>query len=138
MSDHNKRIGYDPKRIGYDPETGEVRDNDIGLYTNDVIILTNEIQNDALRFLATQGRGVILEQLSSGIKDIIIALQDETATEGTISISLVYRQGTDGEIRCKSKVNVKIPVQESESIYFATMDGSLSRRRPDEKNFIPR
>lgn len=125
-------------KIGFGSETGEVRDSDIGLYTNDGIILTNEIQNDALRFLTTQGNGNLLYQIADGIRDIITAVQEETAAEGVISISLSYRKGADGEIRCKSKVGVKIPVPETESIYFATMDGTLSRRRPDEKNFIAR
>lgn len=126
------------ERIAYDPDTGEVRDSDIGLYTQDGIIFTDEIQNNALRHLVTQANGELLHALSDGVKEIVEAIQTGQAKQGKIQISLAYTESDEGSIKCISKVKIDLPVAEASTVYFPTTEGALSRQRPADPKYKAR
>lgn len=89
-----------------------------------------------LEFMQTFRRGELIHEANDQLEELIKAVKD-TGGKGEISIKLPFKINEAGQIECNPVVSMKRPRRPmGTGIYFATEDGQLSRRDPDQEDFL--
>lgn len=85
-----------------------------------------------LEFLQSFRRGELLREANDQLEDMIRAVKD-TGNKGSLTISLPFKINDAGQLECLPRVDSKLPRRAlGTGIYFATDDGQLTRRDPDQ------
>ena len=83
-------------------------------------------------FLQTFRRGDLMQQADAKLQQVIEAMR-ETGGNGTLTIKLPFKMNKAGQIECTPSVDAKIPTKPmGTGIYYASDDGRLSRRDPNQ------
>ena len=85
-----------------------------------------------LEFLQSFRRGELLREANEQLEELIRAVK-ETGGKGDLTIKLAFRMNDAGQLECQPSVTTKRPRRAlGTGIYFATEDGQLTRRDPDQ------
>ena len=89
-----------------------------------------------LEFLQSFRRGELLREANDQLEDLIRAVKD-TGGKGDITIKLPFKINDAGQLECVPRVDSKRPRRAlGTGIYFATEDGQLTRRDPDQADMF--
>lgn len=89
-----------------------------------------------LSFLQTFRRGSLLSEADDQLEELIRAVKD-TSGKGELNIKLPFKMNDAGQLECQPVVSVKRPRRAlGAGIFFATEDGALSQRDPDQEDFL--
>ena len=89
-----------------------------------------------LEFLQSFRRGELLREANDQLEDLIRAVKD-TGGKGDIKITLPFKINDAGQLECVPRVDSKRPRRAlGTGIYFATEDGQLTRRDPDQADMF--
>ncbi|MGY6704915.1 hypothetical protein [Roseinatronobacter sp.] len=89
-----------------------------------------------LEFLQSFRRGELLREANDQLEDLIRAVKD-TGSKGSLTISLPFKINDAGQLECLPRVDSKPPRRAlGTGIYFATDDGQLTRRDPDQSDWV--
>lgn len=85
-----------------------------------------------LEFMQTFRRGELLTEANAQLEELIGAVQD-TGGKGELTIKLPFKVNDAGQIECLPNVTTKKPRRAlGTGIYFATSEGRLTRRDPNQ------
>lgn len=89
-----------------------------------------------LEFLQSFRRGELIREANDQLEELIRAVKD-TGGKGEITLKLPFKINDAGQIECVPVVSMKRPRRPmGTGIYFATEDGQLTRRDPDQEDFL--
>ncbi len=89
-----------------------------------------------LEFLQDFRRGELLRELSAQLSEMVTAVQ-ETGRGGTLVLKLPYKVNKAGQLECDPVVDIKKPRRSlGTGIYYATPDGALTRRDPNQGDWV--
>lgn len=89
-----------------------------------------------LEFLQSFRRGELLREANDQLEELIRAVKD-TGGKGEITIKLPFKVNDAGQLECLPRVDSKRPRKAlGTGIYFATEDGQLTRRDPDQRDWL--
>lgn len=89
-----------------------------------------------LGFLQSFRRGELIREADDQLEELIRAVKD-TGGKGEIVLKLPFKINDAGQIECLPAVTMKKPRRPmGTGIYFATDDGQLTRRDPDQEDFL--
>lgn len=89
-----------------------------------------------LEFLQTFRRGELLADGERKMTELISAIQS-TGGKGSLTIKLPFVMNKAGQIECQPAVEMKKPAPAlGTGIYFATDDGNLTRRDPNQLDMM--
>lgn len=89
-----------------------------------------------LEFLQSFRRGELLSQADDRLEELIEAVQ-RTGAKGEITIKLPFKVNDAGQIECVPSIAMKKPQPAlGTGIYFATDEGRLTRRDPNQSDFF--
>ena len=89
-----------------------------------------------LGFLQSFRRGELIREADDQLEELIRAVRD-TGGKGEIVLKLPFKINDAGQIECLPAVTMKKPRRPmGTGIYFATEDGQLTRRDPDQEDFL--
>lgn len=89
-----------------------------------------------LEFLQSFRRGELLREANDQLEDLIRAVKD-TGGKGDITIKLPFKINDAGQLECVPRVDSKRPRRAlGTGIYFATENGQLTRRDPDQADMF--
>lgn len=89
-----------------------------------------------LEFMQTFRRGELIAASDDMLRELIAAVQD-TGGSGTLTIKLPFKMNKAGQIECVPVVEAKKPQRPmGTGIYYATDDGALTRRDPNQMDMI--
>lgn len=89
-----------------------------------------------LKFLQSFRRGELLREANEQLEELIRAVK-ETGGKGELNLKLPFKINEAGQIECIPQVAIKRPRRPmGTGIYFATEDGTLTRRDPDQEDFL--
>lgn len=96
-------------------------------------------KNDALNFLEfmqTFRRGDLLNEANEQLEELIEAVQ-RTGGKGDLTLKLPFKVNEAGQIECLPVVTSKKPRRAlGTGIYFATDEGRLTRRDPNQADMF--
>ncbi len=85
-----------------------------------------------LEFIQSFRRGELLREANDQLEELIRAVKD-TGGKGAVTITLPFKINDAGQLECLPRVDSKRPRRAlGTGIYFATEDGQLTRRDPDQ------
>lgn len=85
-----------------------------------------------LEFIQSFRRGELLRHGDRELANIIEAISD-TGGDGKLVIELPFKRNKAGQIECTPKIKATVPQHPlGTGIYFASEDGGLSRRDPNQ------
>lgn len=91
---------------------------------------------DILELLQTIRRGEFLLRINEQLSELTQACFI-TEGDGEIEIKLAFKNNAEGQVRVVPKVKIKKPIRAvGEAIYYATVDGSLERDDPKQRNMF--
>lgn len=89
-----------------------------------------------LEFLQSFRRGELLREANDQLEEVVRAVKD-TGGKGSVTISLPFKMNDAGQLECVPSINSKRPRRAlGTGIYFATDDGQLTRRDPDQREMF--
>ncbi|MEI4470952.1 hypothetical protein [Frigidibacter sp. MR17.24] len=89
-----------------------------------------------LEFIQTFRRGELLAEGDKILNEMIDAIR-ETGGNGSITIKLPFKVNKAGQIECDPAFTVTKPRRPlGTGIYYATDDGRLTRRDPNQKDWV--
>lgn len=89
-----------------------------------------------LEFLQTFRRGELLAEADDLLQQLISAIHT-TGGNGTLTVKLPFKMNKAGQIECQPAVEAKKPRRQiGTGIYYATDDGALTRRDPNQPDLV--
>lgn len=89
-----------------------------------------------LELMQTFRRGSLLAEADDQLTELVAAVKD-TSGKGELTIKLPFKMNDAGQLECQPVVSVKRPRRALGSgIYFATEDGELTQRDPEQEDFL--
>lgn len=89
-----------------------------------------------LEFINSFRRGELLSEADGLLAEVIGAMQ-ATGGNGEITLKLPFKFNKAGQIECSPQITAKRPRREmGVGIYFATDDGRLTRRDPNQLDML--
>lgn len=89
-----------------------------------------------LEFIQTHRRGELLHEADAALTELISAIK-ETGGNGALVIKLPFKVNKAGQLECDPMVEAKRPRRPmGTGIYYATEDGQLTRRDPDQADWV--
>lgn len=89
-----------------------------------------------LEFLQSFRRGELLREADDQMEELITAVKD-TGGKGELVIRLPFKLNDAAQLECTPRVDCKRPRRAmGTGIYFATDDGQLTRRDPDQRDWV--
>lgn len=89
-----------------------------------------------LEFLQSFRRGELLAEADTQLAELVEAVQ-ETGGKGELTIKLPFKVNDAGQIECLPAVTSKKPRKAmGRGIYFATSEGRLTRRDPQQHDMF--
>jgi hypothetical protein len=85
-----------------------------------------------LELIQTFRRGILLEEGDQKLNELVDAMQ-ATGSGGTLTIDLKFKVNKAAQLECDAQVKIKKPTRAlGTGIFFATDDGRLTRRDPNQ------
>lgn len=89
-----------------------------------------------LEFLQTHRRGELLHEANDQLTELMAAVK-RTGGKGELTLKLPFKVNDAGQIECIPKLSCKKPTKPlGVGIYFVTDDGELTRRDPQQDDFL--
>ena len=81
-------------------------------------------------------RGTLLNEADSQLQELIQAVKD-TGGKGELNVKFPFKMNEAGQLECTPVVSIKRPRRVlGAGIFFATDEGDLSLRDPDQEDFL--
>jgi len=106
------------------------KDRHLEIATENGIMVTSDITDKTMQFLATSSGGMLLEDIGEKLtKALLTMADDEDVDKASLTIKLDFKKSKDHSQLFSSKAQVKlnIPAKKYDDSFFANADGTPSR-----------